>query len=112
MAEARKAEDGRHLGWMLSLAADVSRERAEYKAARKQMAEALTLFLEKGHVAVRLVQSPHAGQWIIGAIIERWPVGADGSYALPGYRAGFSVMLGTQIVCLVWFIIASVRRKQ
>jgi len=48
-----------------------------------------------------------AGQWAIGAIIELWPIGADGSYALAGYKAGFTVMLGAQVLCLVWFGIAS-----
>jgi len=48
-----------------------------------------------------------AGQWAIGAIIELWPIGIDGSYALAGYQAGFAVMLGAQILCLVWFFIAT-----
>ena len=48
-----------------------------------------------------------AGQWAIGAIIELWPVGADGSYALAGYRAGFTIMLGAQVLCLAWFFIAT-----
>jgi len=52
-----------------------------------------------------------AGQWAIGAIIDLWPIGADGSYALAGYQTGFSVMLGAQILCLVWFFIASIRRR-
>ncbi|MCG6894753.1 MAG: MFS transporter [Desulfobacteraceae bacterium] len=53
------------------------------------------------------------GQWAIGAIIELWPVGSDGSYALPGYQAGFAVMLGTQVLCLLWFAAVSawVRRQ-
>jgi predicted MFS family arabinose efflux permease len=48
-----------------------------------------------------------AGQWAIGIIIGLWPVGADGGYALAGYRAGFGMMLGLQTVSLVWFFIAS-----
>lgn len=51
-----------------------------------------------------------AGQWAIGAIIELWPVGENGSYALPGYQAGFAVMLGTQVLCLAWFFIVSARK--
>jgi predicted MFS family arabinose efflux permease len=51
-----------------------------------------------------------AGQWTIGAIIGIWPVGENGSYALPGYQAGFAVMLGTQVVCLIWFVILSLRK--
>ncbi|HSO18940.1 MAG TPA: MFS transporter [Desulfosarcina sp.] len=43
------------------------------------------------------------GQWAIGAIIGLWPVGPDGTYALAGYRMGFAVMLGLQVLALVWF---------
>ncbi len=52
-----------------------------------------------------------AGQWAIGAIIDLWPIGADGSYALAGYQAGFTIMLGAQVLCLVWFFIASVIKR-
>ncbi len=47
------------------------------------------------------------GQWAIGAIIGLWPVGADGKYALAGYRSGFSVMLALQAMTLLWFFMAS-----
>lgn len=47
-----------------------------------------------------------AGQWAIGAIINIWPVTADGGYAPVGYQAGFSLVLGIQIISLLWFIIA------
>ncbi len=52
-----------------------------------------------------------AGQWAIGAIIGLWPIGSDGSYALSGYRAGFTVMLGSQLICLLWFAFVSIRRQ-
>ena len=45
-----------------------------------------------------------AGQWAVGAIIECWPVGSDGSYALQGYTTGFSVLLVLQSISLVWFV--------
>ncbi|MCG6911471.1 MAG: MFS transporter [Deltaproteobacteria bacterium] len=53
-----------------------------------------------------------AGQWLIGTIIGLWPVTADGAYALPGYQAGFAVMLGAQVLCLIWFAIASIRGRK
>lgn len=43
-------------------------------------------------------------QWAIGAIINRWPVAADGSYAPAGYQAGFALMLGLQFLSLLWFL--------
>ncbi len=46
------------------------------------------------------------GQWATGAIIGIWPVGADGNYALAGYRTGFSVMLAIEGMPLLWFFIA------
>jgi MFS family permease len=54
-----------------------------------------------------------AGQWAIGAIIGLWPVSEAGNYARQGYRAGFAVMLGLQVLSMVWFLIASrmLRRK-
>jgi predicted MFS family arabinose efflux permease len=53
-----------------------------------------------------------AGQWAIGAIIGLWPVGTDGGYALPGYQAGFAVLLGGQVLCLVWFAIATTWKQR
>ena len=50
-----------------------------------------------------------AGQWAIGAIIGIWPVGENGSYALPGYQTGFAAMLGIQVLSLIWFFIVSIR---
>ena len=47
------------------------------------------------------------GQWTIGAIIEIWSVGANGSYAPAAYRTGFAVMLGLQVIALAWFVVAS-----
>jgi predicted MFS family arabinose efflux permease len=44
------------------------------------------------------------GQWAVGAIIECWPEGSDGNYALPGYYTGFSVLLALQFISLAWFL--------
>ena len=45
-----------------------------------------------------------AAQWAIGAIIDLWPAGPDGGYAPDGYRAAFLVMLGLQVLALLWFV--------
>lgn len=44
-----------------------------------------------------------SGQWGIGAVIDLWPATASGGYALEGYRAAFGIMLGLQVLALVWF---------
>lgn len=46
------------------------------------------------------------GQWAIGAIIGIWPVGAGGSYDPLGYRTGFAMMFGLQVLTLGWFLVA------
>jgi predicted MFS family arabinose efflux permease len=46
------------------------------------------------------------GQWAIGAIINLWPVAADGGYAPEGYQAGFALVFGLQFISLIWFIFA------
>jgi len=53
-----------------------------------------------------------AGQWIIGVIINQWPVAADGGYAPEGYQTGFGLMLGLQLVSLFWFLLAGFRKKR
>lgn len=55
-----------------------------------------------------------AGQWVIGVIIGLWPIGSGGSYALAGYQAGFALLVGLQVMTLIWFIIASrnIKRNQ
>ena len=45
-----------------------------------------------------------AGQWLIGGIIEIWPIAADGHYDPRGYRAGFAMMAALQLLCLVWYL--------
>ncbi|MCB2218228.1 MFS transporter [Desulfofustis glycolicus] len=44
------------------------------------------------------------GQWLIGTIIEWWPVGPDGGYAPEGYRAGFALMATLQLFALLWYV--------
>ncbi len=51
-----------------------------------------------------------AAQWAIGAIIDLWPAGPAGGYAPDGYRAAFLVMLGFQLLGLLWF--AAYRRAR
>lgn len=48
-----------------------------------------------------------SAQWAIGAIIELWPVGADGSYHVMGFRYGFGMMLALQVISLIWFFVAT-----
>jgi len=52
------------------------------------------------------------GQWGIGEIINLWPVLLDGRYAPAGYQAGFGLMLGMQVLSVIWFILAGKRMRQ
>ncbi len=45
-----------------------------------------------------------AGQWLIGTIIEWWPVGPDGGYAPEGYRVGFALLAILQFLALLWYL--------
>jgi MFS family permease len=49
--------------------------------------------------------SAFAGQWAIGAIIELWPIGEGGRYAVAGFKTSFLVMLALQATTLVWFLL-------
>ncbi len=44
-----------------------------------------------------------AGQWGMGAIINRWPA-ADGGYAAPGYRLAFGLALALQLLSWGWLL--------
>jgi MFS family permease len=44
-----------------------------------------------------------AAQWMIGIIIEMWPVAADGSYNQKGFYYGFGLMLVLQFCTLLWY---------
>ncbi len=48
-----------------------------------------------------------AGQWLIGGIIELWPVSLAGHYDPRGYQAGFTLMSILQLLCLIWYFIAA-----
>ncbi len=50
-------------------------------------------------------------QWGIGVVIDLWPSTATG-YAVPGYRAGFGLMLGLQSIAVIWFLAASWRLRR
>ena len=50
-------------------------------------------------------------QWGIGAVIDLWPSTATG-YAVPGYRAGFGLMLVLQLLAVGWFVIASWNQRR
>jgi MFS family permease len=55
-----------------------------------------------------------SGQWVIGAIIQLWPIGADGRYHVQGFRYGFSLMIALQIAALGWYFLAGriIKTKQ
>ena len=52
-----------------------------------------------------------AAQWVIGVIIECWPIGSDGSYNRAGFMYGFGLMLVLQAAAFIWYL-AAYRRDQ
>jgi sugar phosphate permease len=50
-------------------------------------------------------------QWGIGAVIGLWPSTSTG-YAVPGYQAGFGLMLGLQTLAALWFLIVGWRQRR
>lgn len=44
-------------------------------------------------------------QWGMGAVIELWPVSAQGGYHPAGYQVAFGMMLALQILSLLWFFV-------
>ena len=54
-------------------------------------------------------------QWLIGAIIELWPVQSSGAYSEQGFRAAFGLVLAVQVLSLIWYLAANrlvkVRKK-
>lgn len=53
-----------------------------------------------------------AGQWGIGEVINLWATVADGGYAPVAYQAGFGLMLGLQVLSVMWFIVASIKDRR
>ena len=44
-------------------------------------------------------------QYLIGAIIDLWPVSETGGYPPQAYQAGFGLFLGLQVVALIWYLL-------
>jgi predicted MFS family arabinose efflux permease len=55
--------------------------------------------------------SAFAAQWGTGAIIGLWPKTAAGSYDPAGYQAAFGVILGLQVLGLLWFFVFAKGRR-
>jgi predicted MFS family arabinose efflux permease len=53
--------------------------------------------------------SAFMAQWAMGAVIERFPITAQGGYDPAGYQAAFGMMLALQIVALIWFLVVGRR---
>ena len=51
-----------------------------------------------------------AAQWGMGAIIERFPAAASGSYLPDGYRAAFGAALALEVLAYAWLLLARERR--
>lgn len=43
-------------------------------------------------------------QWGVGAIIGLWPTLADGRFAPEGYRVAFGLILGLQVLSVLWYL--------
>ena len=46
-----------------------------------------------------------SAQWMIGVIIEQWPLMADGRYHPDGYQAAFLTLLAVQVATMAWLVI-------
>ena len=65
----------------------------------------LTILRAENRAALLFIAA-FIAQWGIGAIINLWPTLPDGRFATEGYLAGFGMMLGLQMLGLVWFAIS------
>lgn len=50
--------------------------------------------------------SAFVAQWLIGAVIGLWPTTAGGGYQAEGYRAAFLLLIGCQLLAVLWFWLA------
>lgn len=46
-----------------------------------------------------------AAQWGVGAILGQWPATVTGGYAPAGYRWGLSLLVGLQLLGMVWYLV-------
>ena len=76
-----------------------------YAALTQQFPKALAGRLNTGLNLIVFVAA-FAAQWGIGAIIALWPPLPGGGYAAPGYRAAFGLMIGLQVIGLLWYGLA------
>jgi predicted MFS family arabinose efflux permease len=53
-----------------------------------------------------------AAQWAIGALIGLWPQDHAGGYHSGGYRAGFGMVLGLQVVAALWYFASGALGKR
>jgi hypothetical protein len=45
-------------------------------------------------------------QWFMGAVIDLWPPISEGHFAPDGYRWGFGIIIGVQLIAFSWMSIA------
>ncbi len=50
-------------------------------------------------------------QWGMGEVINIWPVAADGTYAVAGYRAAIGLVLALQVLAFAWMLVCRPRQR-
>ncbi len=50
-----------------------------------------------------------AAQWVIGLIINLWPLTVSGGYNASGYSTGFGLILSLQIAAAIWYLLSTRR---
>ena len=51
-----------------------------------------------------------AAQWVIGLIINLWPLNASGGYNASGYTAGFGLIMVLQLAAAIWYFLSTGRK--